>query len=166
MLRTGEIIQVIANKSDGQAYRRWSARVEAAMPEEVVTVTFPGNQVTGPGLLWLDKWVIRSFYWPGRPYNLLEVYWPDGAVREVYIHIASPPVIESTRLSYTDLELDVVRFPGETAQLIDEDEFAQAAQVYGYTTDFQAACYRAAQEALALAERWTPGGLPQMKTGS
>jgi hypothetical protein len=34
---------------------------------------------------------------------------------------------------------------------MDEDEFTEAAQIYGYTPEFQAWCHDAVREALAIA---------------
>lgn len=159
-MQTGEEIWVKAYKSDGQPYRWWRAMVESGAPGQVVTVTGPGNRVEGPNNRWQPKWAIRSFYWPGHPFNLLEVYRPNGELEEIYIHIASPPRLEPGVLAYTDWELDVVRDSTGAVRLVDEDEFAQAARQFGYSADFQARCYRAAEEALALAAGWVAHGLP------
>ncbi|MDD3828116.1 MAG: hypothetical protein PHY79_19295 [Anaerolineae bacterium] len=39
---------------------------------------------------------------------------------------------------------------------IDDDEFAAAVLAYGYSPEFQAACYRVAHAAAALLKAWTP----------
>jgi hypothetical protein len=49
---------------------------------------------------------------------------------------------------------------GQAAQIVDEDEFAQAIVDYGYSPEFQAACHQAAREAMGLLMGWVPGGLP------
>lgn len=94
------------------------------------------------------------------PYNLLEVYRPDGSLIEVYIHIASLVRLEGATLHYTDHALDVVLRPGEAPRVVDEDEFAQAAVQYTYSAGFQAACRQAVVESVQLAAQWKVFGLP------
>jgi protein associated with RNAse G/E len=151
-------ILVQAYKSDGHPYRWWMATVESHSEAGVVTFNPAGHPVEGPGRIWESEYAIRSFYWFGKLYNLLEVYRADGALEEIYINIGSPPEIEDSRLRFTDWELDVVRYRGQPPVIVDEDEFEQAAQIYGYSPQFQEACYRAAHEALALANGWNPYG--------
>jgi len=54
---------------------------------------------------------------------------PDGELVELYAHVSSRPVIEDSVVQFTDYELDVVLQPGQTAQIVDEDEFAQASSI-------------------------------------
>ncbi len=43
---------------------------------------------------------------------------------------------------------------GQPAHIIDQDEFEEAIALYGYTPEFQAQCWQAAEEARLLAESW------------
>jgi protein associated with RNAse G/E len=156
-------ILVQALKSDGQPYRWWMATVESTSEIGVITFNPAGHTIEAPGRAYQSEYAIRSFYWFGKSFNLMEVYREDGELAEIYINIGSPPEIEAARLRYTDWELDVVRFPGQAPQIIDEDEFEQAAQHYGYSPQFQEACYRAAREAVALALGWNPYGYTPSK---
>jgi protein associated with RNAse G/E len=109
---------------------------------------------------WTSQYAIRAYYWPDRPYNVLEVYAPDGRLVEIYVNISSPAVIGHSRVSFTDYELDVSRRPPDTARLEDEDEFREAASRYDYSDAFQKTCYRLAGEAIKLANNWVALGLP------
>jgi hypothetical protein len=40
---------------------------------------------------------------------------------------------------------------------VGEAEFLEAGSKYGYSKDFQQACYQAAREAMDVANRWVPG---------
>ncbi len=153
-MKPGEKILVKALKSDGHAYRWWHATIEAIGEAWITTMNPAGHSVEGPDGIWESEYAIRSYYWFGKSYNLLEVYRADGSLEQVYIHIASPPVLEDDHLNYTDWELDVVRYPGKKALLIDEDEFELAAQTYNYSPEFRQACYSAAHEAIELANDW------------
>jgi len=161
-MQSGERVQVQAHKSDGTRYRWWQATVEAVASDQVVLVTPAGHRVEDIGGGWNSRWAIRAHYWPGRRYSLLEVYTPDGRLDEVYININSPVEIEDSCIRFTDFELDVSRKPSHPARLVDEDEFREAVARYGYSEEFQQACYQIAREAMEVANRWIAGGMPKI----
>ena len=106
------------------------------------------------------EYILRSYYWFDKFYNLIEVFDTQGNFVEIYINIASPPEFENGGMSFKDHELDVSRFPPKAAQLVDEDEFAEAAVKYQYTQKFQDRMYSAAQEAIELANHWQARPVP------
>lgn len=163
-MQCGDTIEVQARKSDGTVYRWWHAVVEYVDCVRIVTVNRAGDRVYGPAGGWAIQHCTRTNYWFQRPYNLAEVYQPDGSVKQIYIHIASPATPGDGTLSYTDLELDVVKRPGQPLRIVDEDEFDDAAAQYGYTYEFKCSCRQAVQEALQLASCWCCAGAPA--TGS
>ncbi|MGH2444329.1 MAG: DUF402 domain-containing protein [Chloroflexota bacterium] len=159
-MRSGDVIQVRAQKSDGTVYRQWHAQVESVNDESIVTINRAGDLVGGPKGGWTMKHATRTIYWFNRSYNLAELYQPDGRLKQIYVHIATPAILDDAGLCYTDLELDVVNRPGQWLRIVDEDEFCAAAEVYGYTYEFQCSCREAATEALALASEWCCAGAP------
>jgi protein associated with RNAse G/E len=164
-MKIGDRIQVRAYKSDGTCYRWWQATVEAVEMDVLVVVTLAGEQIEGIDGDWTSQNTLRVYYWPDRWYSLLEAYAPDGRLEEVYVNISSPPEIEDGQIRFTDYELDVSRRPPHEARIYDEDEFAEAASQYGYTEEFQEACYRVAREALEIANRWVARGMPATDRG-
>ncbi len=154
------ILSVSAYKSDGKCYRSWQANIESATAESIITVTPVGHRILGIQKDWFSTFAIRSYYWPDKPYCLLEVYTPSGELHSIYININSPVQVEGNQLSYTDYELDVVWLPPGPAYIVDEDEFAQAAIEYGYSDEHKLFCYHAASEALELANHWQVKGMP------
>ena len=163
-MQIGDHIQVKAYKADRTCYRWWRATVEAIEPGQVVLVTPPGHRVESLNGGWTSQYAIRSFYWSDRWYSLLEVYAADGELAEIYVNVGSPAEFGDAQVTFTDYELDVSRRPPHRAHLEDEDEFREAASRYGYSEAFQRACYRVVSEALALADRWVPGGMPTAET--
>lgn len=158
-LQPGDLVQVRALHSDGQAYRWWQTTVESAHDDRIVTVSPVGRSIDTPDGRWMSKVAARSCYWLARPYVVSEFYRPPGDLDMVYVHIASPTTLEDHQMTYTDLELDVVLRPGQAPEVVDEDEFAEAALHYGYSAEFQAACQRAVAEAIELVLAWEPAGL-------
>jgi protein associated with RNAse G/E len=159
-MQTGDPIQVKAYKSDGTCYRWWPAIVEAMADDVIITISPIGKRVEDIHGSWISEVAIRTFYWLNKPYSLLEVYAPDGTLREIYVNINSLVQIESAQFSYVDYELDVVLQPPNAAFIVDQDEFAEAAIKYGYTDEFQKFCYQAATEAITLANGWVAKGMP------
>jgi predicted RNA-binding protein associated with RNAse of E/G family len=105
----------------------------------------------------------RVTYWLDRPYNLGEIYRANGELVEIYLHVASVPTLTRDGIAFTDYELDVVKHPGRPAEIVDQDEFEEAVERYGYSPEFQARCYRIAEEAAELAARWLPGKPPTQR---
>lgn len=103
---------------------------------------------------------LRAYYWFGKYHNLIEVFEPGGNLLELYINIASPPEWENGILKFKDHELDVSKYPPKPAVILDEDEFAEAASLYGYSPQFQEKMYAIAREALVLADAWAARPCP------
>jgi protein associated with RNAse G/E len=159
-MQVGERVQIRALKSDGTCYRWWHATVEAVQADRVVTITPVGHRVEDTRGGWASQHSIRSYYWLNRWYSLMEVYAGDGRLEEIYVNINSPVEIDDGGLQFTDYELDVSREPPQNARIVDEDEFLVAVRKYGYSEEFQQACYETAREAMEIANRWLAKGMP------
>lgn len=162
-MKAGDVIQVEALKFDGKPYRWWRSTVESVSADYVTTVNRIGDVVEDTEMGWIGRHNLRNFYWFGRPYNLMEVYERSGRLRQLYVHIASPPRVEGDTLVYVDYELDVSWRPGEAPRVRDQDEFAVAAEKYGYSPEFQEACWRAVDEALGLVGSWRARGIRHLQ---
>lgn len=160
-MRTGDSIEVRVHKFDGKLYRWWLTTVERVEDDRIVTVNRAGDRVHGPGGGW-GMSLSRAVYWLERPYNLVEMYLPSGALKQTYIHIASPASVEDGAICYQDHELDVVKRPGQPLRIMDEDEFDAAGIAYGYSPEFQQSCRAAVSEAMEVAANWRPGGPPRL----
>ncbi len=158
-MQIGDQIQVKAYKSDGTCYRWWRATVEAIEEDVIMTIAPAGKRVEAINGGWISAGAIRTFYWLYKPYSLLEVYTSDGRLGEIYVNINSLIQIEPGQLSYVDYELDVTLRPPGVARIVDQDEFAEAVGMYGYTAEFQQFCYQAAEEAVQLANQWVAKGM-------
>lgn len=133
-------------------YRSWQTAIESIDADSIVTVSPAGSVMEdrARGSVHIGH-ALRSYYWLDKFYNLIEAFDAQGNLVEIYINIASPPELEDGMMSFKDHELDVSKYPPKVAQLIDEDEFAEAAVKYQYTQEFQDRMYAAAKEALELA---------------
>ncbi len=150
----GERIRVTAMRYDGTPYRWWDATVEAVTPDCVVTFSPAGGTVYQPDGNWLARVSVRTYYWSDRMYNLGEFLAPERERSGLYVHIASTPTFSPGEIRYHDYELDVLKYVGQPAKVVDEEEFQQAGERYGYSPEFQATCRKAVDEALHLVEAW------------
>jgi protein associated with RNAse G/E len=163
-MNIGDRVKVEAYKADGTCYRWWHATVEALEPGTIVLFAPAGHRVDDIAGAWQTSVAIRSYYWLDKWYSLLEAYTPGGQFEEVYVNINSPVEIEGAQIRFTDYQLDVSRRLPHKAQILDQDEFRAAAIEYGYSDELQQTCYEVAREAMVLADRWQPRGMPAEKT--
>ena len=136
-MKIGDQIQVSACKTDGTVYRSWYAIIESLDDNSIITIAPAGSTVehksiNGKGTI---EHHLRAYYWFDKFYNLIEVFDVSGKLVEIYINVASPPEFEHGGMSFKDHELDVSRYPPRDAELIDEDEFAEAVSTYQYTKE-------------------------------
>jgi len=62
-----------------------------------------------------SSWLIKHTY-----------YSRSGEVKGVYINVNTPPEVSDDSIVYLDLEVDVVKKPGEKPRIIDEEELRKA----------------------------------------
>ncbi len=160
-MNVGERIHVRACKTDGTVYRSWQATIESVDADSIVTIAPAGSSVfniKGEDYPILHHY--RAYYWFDKFYNLLEIFEPSGELIHIYLNIAAPPEFENGGMSFKDHELDVSKVLPNPAELVDEDEFAEAIVKYQYSQEFQEKMYAVAREALELAERWNARPCP------
>lgn len=162
-MKPGDTIWVRTYKADGHLHRWWQEQVEALEGECVIAYSAIGTPVYHnpqhfPAALFHLEHTIRSYYWPGRRHNVLEIYDADGALVELYADITSPVEITEDEIRFTDHELDVSQLTGQAPQIVDQDEFAEAAVAYGYSEAFMGQCYELAEALLNVLAGWQPRG--------
>lgn len=160
-MKIGDLVQVHACKTDGTVYRSWQATIESVTTDSIVTIAPAGSSVfNSKGEDYPIQHHYRAYYWFDKFYNLIEIFEPSGELIHIYLNIASPPEFENGIMSFKDHELDVSKYFPNPAELVDEDEFAEAAMKYHYSREFQEMMYTAAREALDLANHWQPKPAP------
>jgi protein associated with RNAse G/E len=159
-MQPGDTLTVKVYKADGQCYRSWQCTIEEISENHLITISPPGELVEDIRGNWVGKHALRTYYWFDKPYNLIEVFGPNGEFYEIYINVASRPAWKDGGLMFYDYELDVSLVPPHAARIQDEDEFAEAAQKFGYTQAFQQEAYEIAHQAVRLANTWEVGPAP------
>jgi protein associated with RNAse G/E len=169
-VKPGDTIWVRTAKADGRPHRWWPAQVESVEDDCIVVYSAIGSPIHHnpdrfPAALYHRQHTIRSYYWPGRRHNLLEIYAADGRLVELYADITSPVEVGENEIVFTDHELDVSQLAGEAPRIVDQDEFAEAAVAYGYSDEFMHQCYELAEALLEVLANWQPRGASLIETG-
>jgi len=160
-MKPGDKIHVRACKTDGTVYRSWHTTIESVTTDSIVTISPAGGMVEDRvRVSYQTEYILRSYYWFDKFYNLIEVFDALGNLIEIYINIASPPDFDNGIISFKDHELDVTKILPNEAKLVDEDEFAEAAIKYQYSKEFQKNMYSVAEDALKLANHWQAKPVP------
>jgi uncharacterized protein len=122
----------------------------------VVTSTTSGLVVKTETGKYVSPYNTRAHYWTDRWFNVIRLEEPGRGLFGYYCNIASPMGFDGDTVSYIDLQLDV-RIRREhgvlTLRLVDEDEFEEARDRYGYDDELIGRCYNAVEELRALFKR-------------
>lgn len=167
-MKPGDTIWVRTSKADGRPHRWWQAQVEAVDDECVVVYSAIGSPIHHnpdrfPAAIFPLRHAIRSYYWPGRRHNLLEIYGANGQLVELYADITSPVEVRENEIAFIDHELDVSQLAGQAPRIVDQDEFAAAAVAFGYSDEFMHQCYELAEALLDVVAHWQPRGAALVK---
>ncbi len=131
-----KIATIRALKYDGEVRRTWKAEL---LEGTASLSTFVGkfeDAVVHPDLGLIEKGTLSyEYFWTDRWYNVFRFHEPDGSLRNWYCNIGKPPVIEEGVVSYVDLDIDVLVWPGDDPIVLDEDEFIINAARYAYSAD-------------------------------
>ena len=129
-MKPGDAVAVLKLDLAGKERWRYPAKVLEAATEGLLVEAFfnrpddlPFHGITfHPGDRFLEA------YYTSRRFNIFEVYDRDSAKRKCwYCNASRPAVAGDLSISYVDLALDLMVFPGGRQLLLDEDEFAALA---------------------------------------
>lgn len=85
----------------------------------------------------VDEWWVASFY-------------PAHPELSIYVDITTPPEWDGSRLTFIDLDLDVICRLDGTVEIIDQDEFEENRTTYDYPDELVEGAIAAADRAAAL----------------
>lgn len=97
------------------------------------------------------------YFWRDRWFNVFRLARPGCELALWYCNITTPPTYQDGQIGYIDLDLDVAVRPEGVIELLDEDEFEEHQELYGYPPEIIAEARSAAAEVTSLA---LEGGFP------
>jgi hypothetical protein len=149
-------IEVVSHKFDGSGRKRWPARILKREGSLLVLEAAFGEAVTHPHLGRIERGTASlEFYWFDRWHNVFCFLDNAGGVRNFYCNINLPPQLSDGRLTYVDLDLDVLASPDGSWQLLDEDEFEANARRFAYSSEVRRNAAQSLRELIANIEART-----------
>jgi uncharacterized protein len=147
------LIDIAALKYDQQVHLQFTAEIVDDDGDQV-RIRYPlGTRIQHHtrGLLFREETNTEVWLWRSRWYNVFVNLYPDGSAKSFYCNVAQPVVLDSVRLYWIDLDLDVKVRPDGSYDILDEDEFEVHRLKYGYPADVQIKARQAVTEILDLA---------------
>jgi protein associated with RNAse G/E len=133
-------------KYDGRVHREWRAELLRTEGSLIVVEGVFEEEVRHPLLGTISAGTVSTeYYWDDRWYSVFRFREPAGELRNYYCNINTPARLEDNRLTFVDLDIDVLVAPDFSLQVLDEDEFEAHEQLYNYPPEFRGR----AREALA-----------------
>ena len=93
-----------------------------------------------------------EYYWLNRWYNIFRFMEDDNTTRLYYCNVNMPPSLKDKALTYIDLDIDILVQPDFSYRVLDLDEFAANARLYGYSEEVKSKARAAVDKLVALIE--------------
>lgn len=144
-------VTVQSCKFDGKVHRTWKATLLKVESNLMVLDGVFESEVRHPslGLIEIGTRSIE-YYWSNRWYSVFSFFQPDETFRNYYCNINLPPEFDGERLTFIDLDLDILVSNDMSYIILDEEEFEENAEKYNYTDDIKLNVVRAKNEILNL----------------
>lgn len=84
-------------------------------------------------------------------WNVYAVFSPTGLLRGYYCNIGQPPYRDGDAIVYVDLDLDLLVRADGSQVVMDEEEYQQRAERFGYSCEVRQRVQAALDELIALA---------------
>ncbi len=144
-------LSITSQKLDGSFRFELEVELLHASPTVLLGLGRPGrlvkrrDSVNRP-----DNWSLE--YLPlDRPYNIVSVFDPAGQILYHFCNVLTAARYDPPRLSYVDLDLDLVVWPDGGWELQDRDEFEANARRMSYPPALRSLAEEAADELVGLA---------------
>lgn len=148
------IVTVHARKFDGRLHREWQANLVRQVDSLIVVEGVFAEEIRHAQLGTIAAGTQSvEYYWTDRWYSVFRFREPAGALRNYYCNINQPATFDGHILTFTDLDIDVLVAPDFSQRILDEEEFAANAALYGYPESVRESAHRALAELLTLIER-------------
>lgn len=145
------IVQVL--KHDGAPHRLWNARVKHREGQLMVLDAEFDVDVSHELMGEIPRGTRTvEYYWLDRWYSVFRFLNSDDSTRLYYCNVNTPPVLDETKLSYIDLDIDILVHPDFSYQVLDLEEFEANAGEYGYSDQEKMQAHAAVDELISMIE--------------
>jgi len=134
----GKFTTINARKFDGSIHRTWTAKLVESKGSLLVFLGEFDREVTHPDLGVIRRGTLSyEYYWLDRWYNVFRFHEPNDDFRNFYCNINMPPSFEGDTLDYVDLDIDILVSKDSDIQLLDQEEYEENSNFYGYSPEIQ-----------------------------
>jgi protein associated with RNAse G/E len=153
-INAGNEITVRAFKYGGAEHRSWKARVAEQQGSLLILEAEFEIEVTHESLGTVSRGTRTvEYYWFDRWYNVFKFLNDAGDTRLYYCNINMPPTFVNGRLSYLDLDIDVLVQPDLSYQVLDLQEFKVNAIRFSYSSEVKSRAHAAVDEVISMTEK-------------
>lgn len=150
-MEPGAEIWVESLKYGGILHRRWRTRLELFEEPLIVLEGVFEEEVRHPLLGHIAAGTRSTeYFWTDRWYNVFRFREPAGELRCYYCNVNMPPRLSAGRLTFVDLDVDILVAPDFSYRVLDEDEFEENQEKYQYPREFRAEAERARDGLISL----------------
>jgi protein associated with RNAse G/E len=152
-MEAGAEVWVESLKYGGLLHRRWRARLERLEAPLIILEGVFEGEVRHPLLGHISAGTHSTeYFWTDRWYNVFRFREPAGELRCFYCNVNIPPRLSEGRLTFVDLDVDILVAPDFSYRVLDEDEFEENQEKYRYPTEFRARAADARDELISMIE--------------
>ena len=153
-ITAGKEITVQAFKYGGAEHRSWKARVAQQQGSLLILDAEFETEVTHESLGTVRRGTRTvEYYWFDRWYNVFKFLNDAGEPHLYYCNINMPPTFADGRLSYFDLDIDVLVQPDLSYQVLDLQEFQVNAIRFNYSSEVKSRAHAAVEEVISTIEK-------------
>jgi uncharacterized protein len=150
---SSEQVTVRVLKYDGTEYRRWDATLARQDGQMIVLDAEFESDVQHDLLGEIPRGTKTvEYYWLDRSYNVFRFLEPDNTTKLYYCNVNMPPMLTNGRLSYVDLDIDILVRPDFSYEIMDLEEFAANAERYLYPEHVKTQAQKAVAELISMIE--------------
>jgi protein associated with RNAse G/E len=152
-INAGDEITVRAFKYGGAEHRSWKARVARQQGSLLILDAEFEIDVTHESLGRVPRGTRTvEYYWFDRWYNVFKFLNDAGDAHLYYCNINMPPTFANDRLSYLDLDIDVLVHADLSYQVLDLEEFQVNAIRFSYSSEVKSRAHAAVDEVISMIE--------------
>lgn len=128
----GKWIEVQGYKHDGRMHRIWDSVYVLDENEKYIVVASTKTKVVEHDFrVWYTKEPAIMIFFKNHWWNVIAMLKEVGLT--YYVNLASPYIIDNSRVKYIDYDLDIKLYPNQDIKVIDVREYGYHRKKYGYS---------------------------------
>ena len=132
------MFNIKALKQPNIPHYEWQGELLEQTDDYVLVICKPGRKLTHHTkgkTFTVNNTSLEYFFF--KEWYTVAIEIEAGKINSYYCNIAKPSIIENNEISFVDLDLDLIKRPGEDWQVVDEDEFVINSEKYNYSADLK-----------------------------